>query len=161
LGKHPHIVRCHHVFKADVGPEVFFVLELVAAAEGKRDASLRSWLTPGKPLSVAQALLFALHIARGMRHATAKIPELVHRDLKPENLLIGREGLLRVTDLGLATVTRSSTEGRGTCLYMAPEQWDQTDVDLRADIYKKGDKIGGRYLDHQALMGEVCLKRKT
>jgi serine/threonine protein kinase len=52
LGKHPHIVRCHQVFKADIGPEVFFVLELVAAAEGKSDASLRSWLTPGKPLSV-------------------------------------------------------------------------------------------------------------
>jgi serine/threonine protein kinase len=67
LGKHPHIVRCHQVFKADVGPEVFFVLELVAVAEGKRDASLRSWLTPGKPLSIKQALLFALHIARGMK----------------------------------------------------------------------------------------------
>ncbi len=162
LGKHPHIVHCHRVFKADVGPEVFFVLELVAAAEGKRDASLRSWLTSGKPLPVEQALLFALHIARGMRHATAKIPELVHRDLKPENLLIGREGLLRVTDFGLATVTRSSTEGGGTFLYMAPEQWDQTNVDLRADIYAFGCILFEMLAGHPAVQpGSIQALKKA
>jgi len=162
LGKHPHIVRCLQVFKAEIGPEVFFVLELVVAAEGKRDASLRSWLTPGKPLSVEQALLFALHIARGMRHATAKIPELVHRDLKPENLLIGREGLLRVTDFGLATVTRSSTEGGGTSLYMAPEQWDQTNVDLRADIYAFGCILFEMLAGHPAVQpGSIQVLKKA
>ncbi|MGH7456124.1 MAG: serine/threonine-protein kinase, partial [bacterium] len=162
MGKHPHIVRCHEVFKADIGPEVFFVLELVAAAEGKRDASLRSWLTSGKPLSVEQALLFALHIARGMKHATAKILELVHRDLKPENLLIGREGLLRVTDFGLATVTRSSTEGGGTLLYMAPEQWDQTNVDLRADIYAFGCILFEMLAGHPAVQpGSIPALKKA
>jgi len=53
LGKHPHIVRCHRVFKADVGLEVFFVLDLVAA-EGKRDASLRSWLILARPFWIEQ-----------------------------------------------------------------------------------------------------------
>jgi len=44
LGQHPHIVRCHRVIQPSIGPEVYFVLELVAAAEDKRDASLRAWL---------------------------------------------------------------------------------------------------------------------
>lgn len=42
LGSHPHILRCYEVFKSAIGVEVFFALELVASAEGKRDASLRA-----------------------------------------------------------------------------------------------------------------------
>ena len=43
LGRHPHVVRCYRVFSPAVGPEVYLVLDWVAEAEGKRDASLRAW----------------------------------------------------------------------------------------------------------------------
>jgi tetratricopeptide (TPR) repeat protein len=105
LGAHPHVVRCYNVLYID--PEVYLVLELVAKEQGREDASLRSWLTPGQPLPVEQALLFALQIARGMKHAVDTIPGFVHRDLKPENVLVGADKLgdinrLRVTDFGLS-----------------------------------------------------------
>jgi len=158
LGYHPHIVRCYNVFKVDVGSEVFFSLELIAAAEGKADASLRSWLTPGKPLDVSQALLFGIHIVRGMLHATNTIPGLVHRDLKSENILVGRDGIARITDFGLVnaayqmnsdwqpdTNDKSShirtqlTRGiTGTPLYMPPEQWTGDKLDQHTDIYAFG-----------------------
>jgi len=177
LGKHPHIVRCHQVFKAEIGPEVFFALDLVAA-EGKRDASLRSWLTPGKPLSVEQALLFALHIARGMKHATTKIPGLVHRDLKPENVLVGQDGFVRVTDFGLANAVQdagdqlqvaSSRENDetqfvrtqltrgivGTPQYMAPEQWAGAELDARTDIYAFG------FILYEMITGRFALSSKN
>src|SRR6185503_4527231 len=149
LGSHPHIVRCYKVEYID--PTAFLVLELIAKEQNMPDASLRSWLIPGHPLPIEQALLFAIQIARGMQHATEKIPGFVHRDLKPENILIGADKLpgtdvnrLRVTDFGLAkaiTIRDSDivststnklelkpshiqfTRGVGTPLYMAPEQW--------------------------------------
>ena len=118
LGAHPHIVRCYDVLYID--PEVYLVLELVAKEPGREDGSLRSWLTPGIPLPVEQALLFALQIARGMAHATASIPGFVHRDLKPENVLVGADHLsrarvnrVRVTDFGLAAVLQEASQPVG------------------------------------------------
>jgi serine/threonine protein kinase len=165
LGAHPHVVRCYRVLRID--PEVYLVLELVAKEQGRDDASLRAWLTPGQPLPVEQALLFGLQIARGMRHAAEVVPGFVHRDLKPENVLVGADHLsnaptnrLRVTDFGLAAVLESAgqrvdesaisdtghaprntqlTHGIvGTPLYMAPEQWRGESVTTGTDIYAWG-----------------------
>ncbi|MEW6663590.1 MAG: serine/threonine-protein kinase [Thermodesulfobacteriota bacterium] len=117
LGSHPHIVRCYLVI--NVKAEVYLLLELVAKEKGHANASLRSWLVPGKPLPVEQSLLFSLQIVRGMTHAVATTPDLVHRDLKPENVLVGRDILpsmgvhrLRVTDFGLAAVIENLVVGQ-------------------------------------------------
>ncbi|TVL98372.1 MAG: hypothetical protein CV087_21380 [Candidatus Brocadia sp. WS118] len=178
LGNHPHIVRCYQVIKGPIGAEVFFELELVAAAEGKRDASLRSWLTPGQPLPVEQTLILALHLARGMKYATEKISGLVHRDLKPENVLVGRDGVARITDFGLVSAiqetvdelpvadAKESEESRlrrtqltrgiaGTPLYMAPEQWAGTELDARSDIYAYGCIL------YEMLTGKLAVAGKT
>jgi len=165
LGRHPHIVQAHSVERIGDGREVYLVLELVAKEEGRADASLRSWLLPGKALPVEQALLFALQIVRGMLHATASIPGFVHRDLKPENVLVGSDQLstlavnrVRVTDFGLVKIVTEKgkalslgneaektdlrraqfTRGAGTPLYMAPEQWKGEKVVAQTDIYAVG-----------------------
>lgn len=91
VGAHPHIVRCYQVIRVGDGTEVYLALELVAGEQGRADASLRSWLVPGRPLALDTALLFALQAARGMQHAVTTIPGFVHRDLKPENLLVGAD----------------------------------------------------------------------
>jgi serine/threonine protein kinase len=162
LDSHPNIVRCYKVEYYD--PTTFLVLELIAKEQYMPDASLRPWLSPGYPLPLEQALLFALQIARGMQHATEKIPDFVHRDLKPENILVGTDRLfrtninrVRVTDFGLAKamVGRGTpvivgdiddlkpnkvqfTRGVGTPLYMAPEQWKGEPVGIYTDVYALG-----------------------
>ena len=115
LGEHAHIVRCYAVKYID--PTAFLVLELIAKEQGMVDASLRSWITPGQPMRLGQALLFAIQVARGMRHAVKKVPGFVHRDLKPENLLVGADKLpgtqinrLRVTDFGLVAMLKDDSE---------------------------------------------------
>lgn len=120
LGVHPHVVRCYEVERIGDGTEVYLVLELVAKELGHDDASLRSWLIPGRPLPLETALLFALQIARGMQHATERLSGFIHRDLKPENVLVGADRLpgwrvnrLRLTDFGLATVLEAASQRIG------------------------------------------------
>ena len=179
LGSHPHIVRCYKVEYID--PTAFLVLELIAKEQNMSDASLRSWLIPGQPLLLEQALLFGLQIARGMQYATEKIPGFVHRDLKPENILVGADRLpgtninrLRVTDFGLVKTiadngvpaTSSNTEelkpnqiqftrGVGTPLYMAPEQWKGEPVGVFTDVYAYGCIL------HEMLTGQHITDGKT
>jgi tetratricopeptide (TPR) repeat protein len=185
LGKHPHIVRCYEVFHDSPRLEVYLALELIAKEEGRRDASLRAWLTPGRPLPVEQALLIALQIARGMSHATETLPGFVHRDLKPENVLVGADRLsnaainrVRVTDFGLVKGLRPellptpaagelvSQPGRltqagsvvGTPPYMAPEQWAGSDLDVRADVYALGCILGEMLIGRMLVQGRTLEK---
>ncbi|MFO7681322.1 MAG: tetratricopeptide repeat protein [Chloroflexota bacterium] len=169
LGSHPNIVRAYRVERIGDGREVYLVLEWIVQPKGKGSPSLRSWLRPQRPLPLNQALLFALHIARGMKYATTKIPGMVHRDLKPENVLVGHDEVARVTDFGLAATltgvgadlisltpvkqnlmrTQLTHGVIGTPLYMAPEQWAREPLDLRADIYALGcilyEMVSGRF----------------
>jgi tetratricopeptide (TPR) repeat protein len=184
LGAHLHIVRCYRVFRTD--DAVYLVLEMVAREPGREDASLRAWLMPGVPLPTDEALLFALQIARGMRHAVEAIPGFVHRDLKPENVLVGADRLsdlavnrVRVTDVGLASVLQeadigssgvlTSGEGAislgrtqltqgivGTPLYMAPEQWRGEVVTVATDAYALGCILFEMLAGHRVVTGH-CL----
>jgi WD40 repeat protein len=102
----------------------------------------------GAPLSTVESRRRAFY--RGVAHlgrqaasalAHAHARGIIHRDVKPSNLLLDTEGVLWVTDFGLAKVddidlTRTG-DVLGTLRYMAPERF-RGQGDTRADIYALG-----------------------
>ena len=138
---HPNIVTAHD---ADEHQGMHYLaMEYV---EGKDLASI---VKDRGPLDVRQAVECTLQAARGLQYAHGK--GIVHRDIKPGNLLLDKEGIVKILDMGLARIAgaeaamggpeRLTTTGQvmGTCDYMAPEQaFDCHNVDARADIYALG-----------------------
>ena len=97
-----------------------------------------------------------MQASRGL--AAAHRAGLVHRDFKPSNALIDRDGLVRVTDFGLArtdeaTDATSRTQS-GTPAYMAPEQHRGEAVDARADQWALACSLYGALHDQQPFAGK-------
>jgi serine/threonine protein kinase len=98
--------------------------------------------TRGK-VELSTALDFILQAAQALKAASLK--SIIHRDIKPSNLMLTSEGVLKVSDLGLAKFLGETSDvtvtgfGMGSPYYIAPEQADGTGViDHRADIYSLG-----------------------
>jgi hypothetical protein len=87
------------------------------------------------------AIDIVIQMARALDHAAKH--DLVHRDVKPGNIMVNRDGVAKLCDLGLAKRTdEASKEERlvlGSPFYISPEQIQaRRDVDVRADIYSLG-----------------------
>jgi tetratricopeptide (TPR) repeat protein len=163
LDAHPNVAQARMLERIEGKP--FLFLEYVSGGD------LGSWIgTPRLTEDLVQILRFAIQFCDGMIHAVAKGIR-AHRDIKPRNCLITREGVLKVTDFGLAKVIEEDRSGAystpgegsqhtsltvaavGTCTHMAPEQFENaTTVDLRADIYSFGVML------YQMVCGELPFK---
>lgn len=131
---HPNVVAVYDWGKHDDG--AFLVLQLI---EGP---TLRQALQHLGPLSEQEVAGVLIPAARGL--GAAHQAGLVHRDIKPENVLLGRDGLVRITDFGLAraSATTSTTFGTGVLVgsphYLSPEAVRGEALDARADVYALG-----------------------
>mgnify|MGYP002736031829 FL=1 len=78
------------------------------------------------------------HVFSSIAHAleVAHSHNVLHLDIKPANVLINRQGEVKVTDFGLATLADANGTGRaggGTIGYMPPEQMRSEALDVRCD----------------------------
>jgi serine/threonine protein kinase len=95
LGQHPNIVQAHAV--EVIGSKPYVVLELVQGGD------LIRWI--GTPrLDLPHSLRFGVQFCLGMEHALRQGLSC-HRDIKPGNLLITEDGILKITDFGLARIS--------------------------------------------------------
>jgi len=133
----------------------YFVMEYV---EG---VTIKDELSKGKIYEEKEAVDIVLQIAQALQHAHRR--NLIHRDIKPANIVITREGVAKLADLGMARATGDQPGVKeekgiaGTPYYMAPEQIrGKKDVDSRVDIYALGatlfHMVTGRSSQHQAVV---------
>jgi WD40 repeat protein/serine/threonine protein kinase len=153
MGLHPHIISCYYVRNIDGFPHTFAEL-----AEGK---SLQDWIE-GNDFSLyegdenqilARILDIAIQFAWGLAYAHEQ--GLIHQDVKPQNALMTPEGILKVTDFGLAKAGAQSETGEKADLgkgflvsggaytraYCSPEQAAGLKLSLKTDIWSWGVSI--------------------
>ncbi|MCE1248605.1 MAG: protein kinase [Firmicutes bacterium] len=150
LGLHPNIVSCFYVRDIDGLPRIF--------SEFMEGGSLEDWMDDSKINGTAQIMDIAFQCLDGLSFAHKK--GLVHRDVKPGNCLMTSDGMLKITDFGIASgllemgnagvkpsgagsigKTMMTPGGAiGTPAYMPPEQWDRQIAALGpwTDIYAFG-----------------------
>lgn len=108
------------------------------------------------PLPVGEALEIAAQVASGLAAAHRK--GIVHRDIKPSNILLPGDGLVKITDFGIAkTAGRDLTRsGRilGTPAYMAPEQLKGEPAGPRSDLWSLGVVLYEMLSGRKAFRGE-------
>jgi serine/threonine protein kinase len=141
--EHPNIVHLIN-FAEDAG-RLCLVMQY---AEGETFEELIDRVEQVPP---DEAVRISIQTLEGLSHAHAN--SVVHRDIKPSNIIVRTDGSVKVTDFGIAKITRDhkltqTGQTMGTVRYMAPEQVRGSNVDLRSDLYSLGITC------YEALVGE-------
>ena len=116
----------------------FIVMELVDGID------LKTWMNKKRQageLTLKAVVAVLRQVAEALDYAHEQ--RIMHRDIKPGNIMVTPDGMVKVLDFGLAANIHSSmsyisgefNEQSGTCLYMAPEQWQGLHQDAATDQY--------------------------
>ncbi|MDH3717713.1 MAG: serine/threonine protein kinase [Planctomycetota bacterium] len=131
--EHPHIVSLYGYGQQD--HYVYYAMELVDGC------SLEDELQQGRRFDWREVADIGIAICRALK--LAHDHGIIHRDIKPANLLWSEDGVVKLTDFGIARLfgnTGLTSEGGvlGTAEYMAPEQADGRRVTHHCDLYSLG-----------------------
>jgi eukaryotic-like serine/threonine-protein kinase len=132
---HPNIVSGIDV--GEVEGWRYFVMEFIDGV------TVGDILRRGGAMDERRSIRIIRQVAQALEHAHKHL--LVHRDIKPDNIMIARDGVAKLCDLGLAKEPKeggSTTEeglAMGTPNYISPEQAQgKKKIDIRSDLYSLG-----------------------
>ena len=129
----PNIVEVYDV--GEDNGEYYIVMEYV---EGKH---LKALLKKRGKLTVPEGIDITLQITNGL--SVAHDSYIIHRDIKPQNILILENGMIKITDFGIAvamnaTQLTQTNSVMGSVHYLPPEQASGKGATLQSDIYSIG-----------------------
>ncbi len=129
----PHIVNVYDV--GHDGDTHYIVMEYV---EGQ---TLKEYIDANGMLSWQEAVEYSIQICSALDKAHKN--GIVHRDIKPQNIILTDDGVLKVTDFGIARASSNETMNMGESTmgsvhYFSPEQARGGYTDEKSDIYSLG-----------------------
>ncbi|MDD3048598.1 MAG: Stk1 family PASTA domain-containing Ser/Thr kinase [Bacilli bacterium] len=144
---HPNIVEVY-----DVGEDegsFYIVMEYV---EGK---NLKQLIRKRGALTLPEVIDIMLQLTDGLGHAHNSY--IIHRDIKPQNIMILDNGIVKITDFGIAMALNSSqltqtNSVMGSVHYLPPEQAAGKGCTIKSDIYSLG------ILMYELLTGKLPFK---
>ena len=130
---HPNIVEMYDVGEDD--GQYYIVMEYV---EGK---TLKQLLKKRGHLTITETVDIMLQLTDGIAHAHDSY--IIHRDIKPQNVMILENGLIKITDFGIAmalnaTQLTQTNSVMGSVHYLPPEQANGEKPTIKGDIYSMG-----------------------
>jgi eukaryotic-like serine/threonine-protein kinase len=159
---HPNVVATLDMTEADgshalilefvEGPSLQQIMKYLAERGGMMplDIALRIFLD----------ILAGLHAAHELLGEDGRPLKLVHRDVSPQNMLVGTDGITKITDFGIARAeSRLSTTRTGSVKgkvpYMSPEQVKSLPIDRRTDVYAAGVILWEMLTSQRLVQGET------
>ncbi|MGH8693759.1 MAG: serine/threonine-protein kinase [Burkholderiales bacterium] len=102
---------------------------------------LRDLLQARAPIALSRALDIGAQVAEGLQYAHER--QIIHRDIKPGNIMVLHDGLVKITDFGIARMRNNEVKTMtgiilGSPKYMSPEQVSGKRADTRSDIFSLG-----------------------
>ena len=135
---HPHVVKFRGAFYDETTDEPLLVME-------RMKENLREFLERKRnDLSQQKQLEVCLAIARGLRFLHTHTPPIVHRDLTDKNVMLGKDGLVKIGDLGQLRLKDNNAEyfntaQPGSISFMPPEAMqEQSHYNEKLDIFSLG-----------------------
>jgi len=130
---HPNIVEVYDV--GEDNNQYYIVMEYI---EGKH---LKELLKKRGKLTLSEVIDIMLQITDGM--SVAHDAYIIHRDIKPQNIMIQENGVVKITDFGIAmamnaTQLTQTNSVMGSVHYLPPEQANGKGSTLQSDIYSMG-----------------------
>ncbi len=165
-----HANVCEILELGEEGRVMFLVMEWV---DGD---SLVKLLKPGAEVlaidprvaaRIAAETCAGLHAAHLQEDHDGRALNIVHRDVSPHNILLSADGVVKVTDFGVAKAagqTHDKTVAgqlKGKLEYMSPEQIMGTRVDARTDVFGMGGVLFEATTGLQPFMGTGDLEVMT
>ena len=150
LLNHPNIVQIYDVGEDD--GNFYIVMEYI------KGQNLKDLLKKRSKLTVSEVVDIMSQIADGL--SIAHDSYIIHRDIKPQNIMVLDDGMVKITDFGIAMAVNASdltqtNSVMGSVHYLPPEQASGRGSTIKSDIYSLGIVM------YEMLMGVMPFRGET
>ena len=169
---HENIVQVYHL--GEISGQYFIAMEYVSGIDLWHFMNKHTEDTI--ELDPELGAFIISRVCRGLEYAHNKLDRedrplnIVHRDVSPRNIMINYEGVVKLTDFGIAKAARLMEQREGTVImgkaaYMSPEQARGEETDRRSDLFSLGivmyELLTGQWLFHDPNLRRSLERNKT